>query len=43
LALLPLVLAGWTRPGDDPRRFSDIAEVAEQAVDAADQRPGYCC
>jgi outer membrane protein assembly factor BamD len=37
LALLPLVLANWTRPSDTIHRSSDTAEVAEMAVDASDQ------
>ena len=37
LALLPLVLANWTPPGDNIDRFSDTAEVTETTVDASDQ------
>jgi outer membrane protein assembly factor BamD len=38
-ALLPLVLANGTLPGDTIDRFSDAAEVTETAVGASDQGP----
>jgi outer membrane protein assembly factor BamD len=37
LALLPLVLANWTLPGDNIYRFSHTAEVSETAVGTSDQ------
>jgi outer membrane protein assembly factor BamD len=39
VALLPLVLANGTLPGDTIDRFSDAAEVTETAVGASDQDP----
>jgi outer membrane protein assembly factor BamD len=39
VALLPLVLANGTLPGDNIDRFSDAAEVTETAVGASDQDP----
>jgi outer membrane protein assembly factor BamD len=39
LALLPLVLANWTPPGDTIDRFSNTAKVTATAVDASDQDP----
>jgi outer membrane protein assembly factor BamD len=37
VALVPMVLANWTLPGDNIYRFSDAAEVTETAVCASDQ------